>query len=1383
MSTFSQILYHESFTSNSFTTSEEWVLKGQTNVYSDCGTVRLLGGYDGFGKGASATMFIQLPPHHTIQITLEFWKIDTWDSEIFFIYLDQVSAFQQAYIMGGTQTCGKIQGETIQQISITKPHNFQSLFILMTSDIDETPSNESWGIRDFKLYIYPCPTGCQTCISTDSRINCIIWSIVEESLTSLDINTFKPDGWTIERGYKYTSNCLSIPLLGGYDYTGENSYIYKKINLPAHNQIKIKFRFMFIDSWNAENAYLYVDNVQVWTDSFNYQSREIQDLCGWAYDDIPHNQEITVSHSKQSITLKFTSDLDQVPTNESFGIRDIQIYIPCVFGSSFSQACGTVCGNGVKESQEQCDDGNIYAFDGCFNCEYSCVEGCSNCIDGICFECDIGWIFYSDFNTCIPIVDDTQYQIWEECDDTLQYEICLNGKFFCPSNCKSCQFGICLQCKLNYELINNRCESICQNQLILNDIQCTDYNLQPFDKCHQCYYDLQQGCQLQSNGFCIQCLNGWILDINQNICIPICGDLVILGDEQCDINKYTKSSFGCNQCEFDCQDECTDCQFGKCYDCIPGWKLKNYQCESDCGNNSIQGQEECDDMNSIRFDGCNNCRNDCQRECSYCQKGICLDCIYGWHLTDHFICEAECGDNLIALISYEECEDSNYDQFDGCYQCKTECCHYCNACVYGYCYNCEYTFTLIDQYCIPVCGDGLITVEYEQCDDMNEIPYDGCYFCNYQCRERCKLCIKGICYDKCEYGYEEVDDECIAICGDGIVVEQEDCDDQNDIQSDGCFKCKFHCPDHCEICQQGKCKLCEQGYELNRILNQCLAYCGNGMVSKEEECDDMNIEDGDGCSQQCKVEVNYVCKNYQYSFTQCTYEKYPSFEAAFIKQDYEIQYVSLHFDQQVKIQDDIIFSEYIQLSLKEIDPELYNITLIIVQEAYQYCTYVEYIVEIVINSTLSSPPVLEVVLNEQLYNENDAPLINQDGSVRLNIPKYLDDQKKQSAQVLKKMGTYIMNSMGGAGFLVLLLGNSFILRGVIEVLQQQSYLRFINVIFPLNLFIYFESTNIITVQPMLDFFNFNYFSSELVELPFVESYEKLKFYDINADLVNNIQAQIFLSLALYSVYIGCHFLIEIFRVMEVHHFLQFGESVASLLLKFFKSLTTLKRELQKDGLKQFLLANCWDLLFMSFLQIRSSSFKDLRSIFSVILGYSIIYTCALIISCYFLREDLRMPLFSQYWIKKFNLFLIFKKLLFIAILVLFQQSQEIQSMLLTLVCQIYLIYIFLFRPFQSKTEYINLIITEMSVFVFCFTVILYWNQMESRFDYDNQVILGWFHIATLLSVLIINLAIQLYVVLGKLTSVVMKKLQQSINHHQIQQMDPYPLRNVMEYKL
>lgn len=34
--------------------------------------------------------------------------------------------------------------------------------------------------------------------------------------------------------------------------------------------------------------------------------------------------------------------------------------------------------------------------------------------------------------------------------------------------------------------------------------------------------------------------------------------------------------------------------------------------------------------------------------------------------------------------------------------------------------------------CISICGDG-ITVGDEHCDDGNNIRYDGCYDCNFEC--------------------------------------------------------------------------------------------------------------------------------------------------------------------------------------------------------------------------------------------------------------------------------------------------------------------------------------------------------------------------------------------------------------------------------------------------------------------------------------------------------------------------------------------------------------------------------------------------------------------------------------------------------------------------
>jgi cysteine-rich repeat protein len=66
--------------------------------------------------------------------------------------------------------------------------------------------------------------------------------------------------------------------------------------------------------------------------------------------------------------------------------------------------------------------------------------------------------------------------------------------------------------------------------------------------------------------------------------------------------------------------------------------------------------------------------------------------------------------------------------------------------------------------------------------------------------------------------------ECVprtAMCGDGLVEEDEECDDMNDITTDTCVACKR-------------------------------ARCGDGaMLDRFEECDDGNTADDDGCTAKC----------------------------------------------------------------------------------------------------------------------------------------------------------------------------------------------------------------------------------------------------------------------------------------------------------------------------------------------------------------------------------------------------------------------------------------------------------------------------------------------------------------------------------------------------
>jgi fibro-slime domain-containing protein len=84
-------------------------------------------------------------------------------------------------------------------------------------------------------------------------------------------------------------------------------------------------------------------------------------------------------------------------------------------------------------------------------------------------------------------------------------------------------------------------------------------------------------------------------------------------------------------------------------------------------------------------------------------------------------------------------------------------------------------------------------------------------------------------------------------CGDGVIERNEDCDDGNTISGDGCSRI-------CQVESNYQCK--EQGKPCEN-----LAQCGNGILTSDEICDDGNTVSGDGCSSDCgKVEPGYQCR-------------------------------------------------------------------------------------------------------------------------------------------------------------------------------------------------------------------------------------------------------------------------------------------------------------------------------------------------------------------------------------------------------------------------------------------------------------------------------------------------------------------------------------------
>jgi fibro-slime domain-containing protein len=84
-------------------------------------------------------------------------------------------------------------------------------------------------------------------------------------------------------------------------------------------------------------------------------------------------------------------------------------------------------------------------------------------------------------------------------------------------------------------------------------------------------------------------------------------------------------------------------------------------------------------------------------------------------------------------------------------------------------------------------------------------------------------------------------------CGDGIIERNEGCDDGNTESGDGCSR----------ICQVESNWICpDEGKPCKN-----LAECGNGILTSDETCDDGNTVSGDGCSADCKtVEKGWQCR-------------------------------------------------------------------------------------------------------------------------------------------------------------------------------------------------------------------------------------------------------------------------------------------------------------------------------------------------------------------------------------------------------------------------------------------------------------------------------------------------------------------------------------------
>jgi cysteine-rich repeat protein len=141
-------------------------------------------------------------------------------------------------------------------------------------------------------------------------------------------------------------------------------------------------------------------------------------------------------------------------------------------------------------------------------------------------------------------------------------------------------------------------------------------------------------------------------------------------------------------------------------------------------------------------------------------------------------------------------------------------------------------YALACQPAAPFCGDGLVNLSFEQCDDGNNTNDDGC---------------SSTC---------TVENE--TACGNGIIEVGEACDDANADDTDVCLStCRLaFCGDgliHSGVEQ------CDNGTGNSDVTpDACrttcvLARCGDSILDTAEQCDDGNNQNDDDCLDTCEL--------------------------------------------------------------------------------------------------------------------------------------------------------------------------------------------------------------------------------------------------------------------------------------------------------------------------------------------------------------------------------------------------------------------------------------------------------------------------------------------------------------------------------------------------
>ncbi|CAK76180.1 unnamed protein product (macronuclear) [Paramecium tetraurelia] len=1269
---------------------------------TDCGSSYIFGGLSVFTYYTTITKTFILPPHYKLKLEFKFWRLTSWFGSPYIFYIDgSKSHDDNPNTSTGTQICGVGTQGQVYQISKEIAHNGNSAIATLISQ----QTGSYWGISDFILYVQKCPKGCDYC---DITGNCLNWNRVLAFFNQILVTGGQ--GW--ERDYFLydgTAECGSFQFYGPFQMSEKISI---DLNLPdPHTKYRIQFKFLC--TYVTGGITIRVEGNGVQLTNFAYPLNIITTtniICGsYLKLDKIDLGEFASSASILTITLEISAFSTVSSSTPLFGIRDFEVFTDAEKKQ-------------VLDGSIICSDNNIYAFDGCFSYIYDCNEGCNNCVKGLCIQCLSPWVLNTISGQCVPKCGDQIVVSSEQCDDGNQqpYDGCYECQFSCPLNCMVCQYGKCLICNYSYQLIDNKCQFTCVEDEKLSQYQ--DNN--------------NEGHYCQISNFLI---NPYLQHVRLNTDIQFQYD-----SDLCKINSYGIFGYLYDMCPFEIPRNCKIGFLNQCQICQDEYDLSNNNyCIPKCGNGIIQEYEQCDDLNLEQFDGCYQCNSSCQLECLECYYSQCFECIEGWDLIN-FKCVSECGDGKIALLSDEQCDDQNNKSNDGCFQCKFECTQNCLFCNHNLdCILCQKYFEIQNNICVPICGDGITIEGFEQCDDGNDIEFDGCYQCQFSCKQNCQTCDQYQCLDlrenQCQNGYQLIDDQCHSICGDLIIASDEQCDDANEIPFDGCYQCKYSCSFNCLDCMDGQCIKCDDGYEI--INNICLDICGNGIKSEKEECDDKNLISQDGCSDECKIEINWTCSQIDLETSICLLMKPPHFNLLLINQTYESFFIQMQITSQVKLLDSYSnLTQSLQLSLIDIDPTHYIIyEYVLVEPNVISVQDINYLFQIKFLKQETMEIYFQVSFDTELIDQYGFSVENQYCKLHLRNPIVLSEIERTVSHKMSSLNMYMLIGLGVSSFIILLSGNPVECFEVLDTLQYQSNLKYINSNYPENVMIYFESSEVVTIVPVLEKLQFLDLFNVVIGQEKIQAFEKFLFYDVNAELISNLSGLIAQIVIVVLLLIASKIYFWIFIKKCYNQFrifiynsnkLQFTKQIALIIHKLNQLSIRINQLISLNGIVYIIQANSWDLIFKTLLYLYSQKENTFRNQFQNILACSFLICILVLLSSIFSIKDSQMGLKKRKSILHEGL-IVAKKFFFLLVLIGFQKSSLTQSVLLSLINTFYITIIILGQIVSENIDLILILMFEVPVILFTLLNIAYEQSYANFLSYESQIVIGFGQIGLL----------------------------------------------------